>query len=311
MTVAAVLLGYAACVGTLGARMLGRASWTARAPLLAIGTYLAACWSVVAALGLAGLTLAVHASALGGGLSQLIGACALRLRAVYATPGGATVAGLGLLLAGAVTARITLTAVSHHRAVARQARWHAQTARLVAAAPGRAARPGAPAAAGRHHDRAHAGSRAGGVRPSRAGARAGPGSGCLTGWRPLAVSTPSPGYRSGKDKMRNPLGGRRRCWCRHRKGRPPLPPASAGAGIGKPVAGAVQMAIGLLTASLDSPELETWAAMALIPEDPAALGDFLAGLHVVSQLLLAELEESTGQPAAATLQKLAILAETR
>jgi hypothetical protein len=71
------------------------------------------------------------------------------------------------------------------------------------------------------------------------------------------------------------------------------------------------MAIGLLTASLDSPELETWAAMALIPEDPAALGDFLAGLHVVSQLLLAELEESTGQPAAATLQKLAILAETR
>ena len=105
VTVAVVLLAYAACVGTLGARLLGRARWTARAPLLAIVTYLAAGWSVVAALGLAGLTLAVHATALGGGLSQLIGACVLRLRDTYATPGGATVAGLGLALAGGVAAR--------------------------------------------------------------------------------------------------------------------------------------------------------------------------------------------------------------
>ena len=52
MTVAAVLIAYAACVGTLGGRLLGRARWTARAPLLAIVTYLAAGWSVVAALGL-------------------------------------------------------------------------------------------------------------------------------------------------------------------------------------------------------------------------------------------------------------------
>jgi hypothetical protein len=58
VTVAAVLVGYAAAVGTLGSRMLGRARWPDRAPLLAILTYLAAGWSVVAALGLAGLTLA-------------------------------------------------------------------------------------------------------------------------------------------------------------------------------------------------------------------------------------------------------------
>ena len=131
MTVAAVLILYAACVGTLGSRMLGRARWTARAPLLAIVTYLTAGWSVLAALGLAGLTLAVHATALGGGLSHLIGACVLRLRAAYSTPGGATVAGLGLVLAGAVAARITLTAVTHLRAARRQAVRHAQTARLV------------------------------------------------------------------------------------------------------------------------------------------------------------------------------------
>ena len=131
MTVAAVLLAYAAGLGLLGSRMLGRARWTARAPLLAIVTYLAAGWSVIAALGLAGLTLAVHATALGGGLSHLIGACVHRLQATYGTPGGATVAGLGLTLAGAVLARTALTAMAHFRAAGRQALLHAQTARLV------------------------------------------------------------------------------------------------------------------------------------------------------------------------------------
>jgi len=131
VTVAAVLLVYAASAGTVGSRLLGRAGWALRAPLLGIGTYLAAAWSVVAALGLAGLTLAVHATALGGGLSHLIGACVLRLRDAYATPGGATAAGLGLTLAGAVMARTALTALTHLRAVRRQAVQHAQTARLV------------------------------------------------------------------------------------------------------------------------------------------------------------------------------------
>lgn len=70
------------------------------------------------------------------------------------------------------------------------------------------------------------------------------------------------------------------------------------------------MAIGVLTASLDSDELETWAAGALIPQDPTALGDFLAGLHLLSGLLLQEIEEATGRPAAETLQQLAILAES-
>ena len=131
MTVAAVLVAYAALAGTAGARVLGRAGWPVRAPLLAILTYLAAAWSVVAALGLAGLTLAVYATALGGGLSHLIGACVLRLRDAYATPGGAAVAGLGLILAAAVAARAALTAVTHLRAVRRHAVRHAQAARLV------------------------------------------------------------------------------------------------------------------------------------------------------------------------------------
>jgi beta-lactamase regulating signal transducer with metallopeptidase domain len=131
MTVATALAVYAACAGTLGARMLGRARWPTRAPLLAIITYLAAAWSVVAALGLAGLTLAVHATALGSGLSHLIGACVLRLRDTYATPGGATVAGLGLIFAGAVVARTVAAAVAHLRADRRHALHHTQAARLL------------------------------------------------------------------------------------------------------------------------------------------------------------------------------------
>ena len=131
MTVAAVLIAFAIGVGTLGSALLARARWTARAPLLAIVTYLAAEWSVVAALGLAGLTLAIHATALGGGLSHLIGACVLRLRETYGTPGGATVAALGLTLAGAVAARTVLTAMTHLRSAGQQALLHAETARLV------------------------------------------------------------------------------------------------------------------------------------------------------------------------------------
>jgi Zn-dependent protease with chaperone function len=131
VTVAAVLLVYVAVVGTVGARLLGRARWAVRAPLPGIVICLAAAWSVLAALGLAGLTLAVHATALGGELSQLIGACVLRLRAAYATPGGAAEGELGLTLAAAVLARTALAAATHLRAVRRQAVRHAQTARLV------------------------------------------------------------------------------------------------------------------------------------------------------------------------------------
>jgi bla regulator protein blaR1 len=131
MTVAVALLAYAVCAGTTGSRLLARARWAGRAPLLAIVTYLAAAWSVVAAAGLAGLALAVHATALGSGLSQLIGACVIRLRDTYATPGGALVAGLGLALAGAVAARTAITAATHLRAVRRHALRHAQAIRLV------------------------------------------------------------------------------------------------------------------------------------------------------------------------------------
>jgi hypothetical protein len=74
---------------------------------------------------------------------------------------------------------------------------------------------------------------------------------------------------------------------------------------------AMQLAIALLTAGQDSPELEAWAAGALTPVDAGGLADFMAGLHLISVLLLNELHQATGEPPAAILQRLAILAERR
>ena len=86
---------------------------------------------------------------------------------------------------------------------------------------------------------------------------------------------------------------------------------AAEAAPGEIMATAMQLAIAVLTAGLDSPELEAWAADALTPADADGLGDFMAGLHVISMLLLNELHEVTGEPSAAILQRLAILAERR
>jgi hypothetical protein len=78
---------------------------------------------------------------------------------------------------------------------------------------------------------------------------------------------------------------------------------------GGTTAAAMQLAIALLTAGLDSPELEAWAMDALTPTDADGLGDFMAGLHVLSVVLLSELHEATGEPPTAILQRVAILAE--
>jgi hypothetical protein len=83
----------------------------------------------------------------------------------------------------------------------------------------------------------------------------------------------------------------------------------AEAASGETMAAAMQLAIALLTAGLDSPELEAWAADALTPVDADGLANFMAGLHVISVLLLNELHEVTGEPSAAILQRMAILAE--
>jgi hypothetical protein len=116
-----------------------------------------------------------------------------------------------------------------------------------------------------------------------------------------------------EDDMTNTPGGCRHWWWprRRRNDWPARRAPGARTDSSHTTAEAVQLAIGLLTSGLDSPQLQAWAVEALIPQDAQGLGDFMAGLHVVSQVLLHELQEATGQPAAVTLQRLAILAETR
>ena len=112
--------------------------------------------------------------------------------------------------------------------------------------------------------------------------------------------------------MRNTAGEPRRDrWWRHSNRRPRRRTPRAGAASSQTTAEAIQLAIGLLTASLDSAQLQAWAIRAMTLDDPAALGDLLAGLHIISRLLLHQLHEATGQPPATTLRTLAIMAETR
>jgi hypothetical protein len=117
--------------------------------------------------------------------------------------------------------------------------------------------------------------------------------------------------RTGQEgQMRNTTGEPHRGrWWRRRNRWPGRTPRT-GAPSSQTTADAIQLAIGLLTASLDSAELQAWAVETLPMDDPVALGDLLAGLHIVSELLLHQLHEATGRPPAATLQTLAILAET-
>jgi len=131
VTIAAILIAYAALAGTLGGGLLRRGPWAARAPLPGIIIWLAAAWSVIAAGVLASLSLAVDSTAIGGQLSRVIGACVIRLRSAYATPGGRSVAWPSL----AVTAIILVwaaAAVARYLGTDRRlALRHAETARLV------------------------------------------------------------------------------------------------------------------------------------------------------------------------------------
>lgn len=108
MIAAVGLLAYAAMLGTVGGLWLGRATWTDRAPRLGILAWQAISYSVLGSVVLAGLVLAVPVWPVAGGdLAALLHTCAMLLRAQYSTPGGATIGGLGILLAFGVIGRAT------------------------------------------------------------------------------------------------------------------------------------------------------------------------------------------------------------
>jgi len=105
VTVGAALLLYAVALAGLGRVLTRHDGWLTHAPRLGATLLLAAGWSVLGAVVLAGLTIALPGTVLSSGLSDLLGACILRLRAAYGTPGGAAAAGAGLSLSVAITAR--------------------------------------------------------------------------------------------------------------------------------------------------------------------------------------------------------------
>jgi len=131
VSVGGVLLLYAVAVGVGGASWFRHAQWPARSPGLGIAVYLAAAWSVLAAVALAGVTLAVPTTAVGGGLSNAIGACVRRLRAEYATPGGITLAVVGIAIPVALTLRVAVAAIVPLSSMRRHPRRQVALARLV------------------------------------------------------------------------------------------------------------------------------------------------------------------------------------
>jgi Zn-dependent protease with chaperone function len=125
MTVGGALVLYAVVVGFAGPTGLRRAEWPLRAPQLGAAAVLAAALSVPVALVLAGVTVALPASAMSADLGQVIGACLARLRAAYGTPGGALTVILGQLLSLATATRIAWAGARlAHRRRTEQRRHH-------------------------------------------------------------------------------------------------------------------------------------------------------------------------------------------
>jgi Zn-dependent protease with chaperone function len=105
--VAVVLLGYAVLLLSAGASGLARARWVDRAPRLAVAAWLALTSSAAASVALGGLALVVPTMRVSADLAGLLAACVMALRARYAHPGGAALAGAGAVLGLAVIARVT------------------------------------------------------------------------------------------------------------------------------------------------------------------------------------------------------------
>lgn len=131
MIVALLLLSYAGGLSVLAPRVLTGRGWTVRAPRLAVAAWQVLIVSVLAATFMAGLALAVPTVPIRVGLSELLRACEMALRAGYATPGHAAMAATGLLLSGGVALRLGYWLVRWALTVRRQRRAHLDALTLV------------------------------------------------------------------------------------------------------------------------------------------------------------------------------------
>jgi Zn-dependent protease with chaperone function len=99
------LVVFAVLAATFGPRLLTRSPWLERSPRLGILAWQALSVSVVAAVVLSGAALALPAVPFSTDIAELLSACAMALRAQYATPGGAALSATGAVLAVSVVAR--------------------------------------------------------------------------------------------------------------------------------------------------------------------------------------------------------------
>lgn len=131
MIAAAGLLAYAALLLAAGAPALARASWPDRAPRLGIAAWLALAASAITSVVLGGAALMVPTARVSSGIAWLIAVCQMALRAQYAQPGGAVLAGAGGVLAVTLTARVIWCTVATLGATARAGRRHRRWLRLA------------------------------------------------------------------------------------------------------------------------------------------------------------------------------------
>lgn len=129
--IAVALLAWAAVLGVVAPRLLLRASWTERAPRLGMIAWQATSVSMLTALVLGGVTLAIPVTALSGDLTEVLSHCVMSVRDAYRTPAGAAAAGAGLVLAGSVVARLAYVGVSQSRTAVRRQRAHADALTLL------------------------------------------------------------------------------------------------------------------------------------------------------------------------------------
>lgn len=106
MTAALLLAGYVLFVSSAGAAWLRGAAWPDRSPRLAIVAWQAMSLSVLLALPLIGIAVALPTLPVTTSLADAFHACALALQEQYSTPGGAVVATAGLVSAAGVVVRI-------------------------------------------------------------------------------------------------------------------------------------------------------------------------------------------------------------
>ncbi|MEV4896638.1 M56 family metallopeptidase [Nonomuraea sp. NPDC055795] len=125
MIVPLFLALYAVVAAVLLPRLLGRASWTSRAPRLAIGMWQAAGFSAVAAALLAAISLAVPTDLIGHGLARFFEACTelpdLSLTGVRA----------GLVGAALIVARLAYSVADVVLRTRRERRRHAEMLALL------------------------------------------------------------------------------------------------------------------------------------------------------------------------------------